>query len=83
MLAPYVTDHDDPLDPTRGIPAALAAAWRPAGVDEALVMLDRIARHCSFSCTPDSERCTEACGAWTLERAATAYLAGRWADGQD
>ncbi len=69
-----------------GSAALLSAtgAWIPNGVDAAIATLDRISRHCEFSCTLDADRCAEVqCRAWVLEGAAATYLAGRWADVQD
>jgi hypothetical protein len=61
-----------------------AATWRPASADDALAVLDRIARYCVYSCAVGTERCLEdPCEARQLERAASGYLAGRWLDAQD
>ena len=67
-----------------GVPVAgVPEAWLPAGVGEALAMMDRISRYCVFSCAPGTERCLEDdCRAWDLERAAAEYVARRWLDSE-
>ncbi len=75
------------LPPDLPDPAAVLSVtgtWTPPGVDAAVALLDRIARHCEFSCGTGTDQCVEVeCQAWVLERAAATYLAGRWADTQD
>ena len=57
---------------------------RPMGVDDALGVLDRLARFCEFSCAPDPDFCVQQqCEAWQIERAAADWLERRWLDGQD
>ena len=82
MLASHLADRDE-LVGARGVATPGSGAWRPADAAEALAILDRVSRYCSFSCNPDGADCTDACEAWNLERAAAAYLAGRWLDVQD
>jgi hypothetical protein len=54
------------------------------GVDDALGVLDRLARFCEFSCVPDPDFCVQKqCEAWQIERAAADWLERRWLDGQD
>ncbi len=61
-----------------------SVASQPQGGDQALAVLDRIARYCEFTCAPGADACLEeGCEAWQQERAAAAYLAARWVDVQD
>ena len=84
MLASGATLTNDPVDPSPALGLPPLDASRMADADDALGVLDRIARYCVFSCTIDTDRCLEeACAAWNLERAAAAYLTGRWLDSQD
>ncbi len=66
----------------RAVPPSVLS--QPQGGDQALAVLDRIARYCEFTCAPGTDACLEErCEAWQQERAAAAYVAARWADVQD
>lgn len=65
-----------------GIPAAVE--WHPAGVHEATVMLDRIARYCETSCDVGIAACPgPGCALWSVERAAAEVVERRRLDGED
>lgn len=62
---------------------APADQWQPSGTDEALAVMDRIARYCEYTCEPETGQCVEDdCEAWRLERAAATHVAQRWIDGE-
>ena len=73
---------DDPLDRLSVLAGREPDSWQPTGVDEALAVIDEIARFCVRCCVPVTERCTEdQCRGWNLERVAVDYLRWRRLDG--
>ena len=84
MLAGDPTRTDQPPDAARDRANPPAPAWQPSSSDEAIAAFERIALHCTYSCSAFTDGCIEdACEAWNLEGAAAGYLAARWFDAQD
>lgn len=64
-------------------PGGVRGPWQPAGTDEALAVMDRVARYCEYTCAPTTTQCAEDdCAAWTMERAAATCVMQRWVDGE-
>ena len=84
MTATYQTPRSDRATDAMailGIPTD--HGWRPAGIHEAVVMLDRIARYCEASCDVGIAACPgPACPLWSVERAAAEVIERRRLDAE-